>query len=214
MITSRGISIDQQSSYLYTDGLKNFIGREIKLLIKEQSIDNYYDVLRYLISYSIDSRPDINPDQTISYHSWILKFVLESDSFYNLWEASYDGANFVEGVDYSIQVVTEQEKVCKDFFALASFPTFNQMVVISQGIYEGLSVEAVRYPSPNHMTGWWLTTERYDGNIKSLMTVHYYHLAFKRPDLLKYLALPFGFRFFAGKELDIWLDNKVLLTEN
>lgn len=27
------------------------------------------------------------------------------------------------------------------------------------------------------------------------MTVHYYHVAFKRPDILKYLAIPFGYRF-------------------
>ncbi|MBF7074579.1 hypothetical protein ISG33_14330 [Glaciecola sp. MH2013] len=43
------------------------------------------------------------------------------------------------------------------------------MVVISDGIYENNGpVEGVRYPSPEHMSGWWLTTELYNGDIKTL----------------------------------------------
>jgi hypothetical protein len=32
-------------------------------------------------------------------------------------------------------------------------------------------------------------------DIKSLKLVHFYHVAFARPDILKYLAIPFGYRF-------------------
>jgi hypothetical protein len=31
--------------------------------------------------------------------------------------------------------------------------------------------------------------------IKSLKMVHFYHVAFARPDILKYLAISFGYRF-------------------
>ncbi|WP_449386654.1 immunity protein Imm33 domain-containing protein [Chryseobacterium sediminis] len=30
---------------------------------------------------------------------------------------------------------------------------------------------------------------------ESLKMVHFYHVAFARPDILKYLVIPFGYRF-------------------
>ncbi|RTE09650.1 hypothetical protein EJQ19_11225 [Paenibacillus whitsoniae] len=110
-----------------------------------------------------------------------------------------------------MKVVQEQKQECQEYGATAIFPIFNQMIVISKGVYEGLAVDAVRYPSPEHMSGWWLTTELYDNNVESLMTVHYHHLAFIRPELIKYLALPFGYRFnTTGKEQDIWFDENAI----
>jgi len=107
--------------------------------------------------------------------------------------------------------VNEQESACNKYGVSPTFPTFNQNIVISKGVYEGLGIEAVRYPSPNHMSGWWLTTELYDNNVDSLMNVHYYHVAFKRPDILRYLALPNGYRFYINnEENEIWFDKKAL----
>lgn len=214
MTTWKGIKIDQESNYLFTDGLFPLIGREFKLRILESNMNDYVDVLHYLIDYCIKTNPVIKPDQTISYHSWLLKFIITSDLYYTLWEASKNGENFIEGADCSIKVVSEQREMCKRFNVTPSFPTFSQKIVVSDGVYEGLPVEAVRYPSPEHMTGWWLTTEQYDGNTKSLKPVHYFHVAFKRPDLIKYLALPNGYRFFAGIEEDVWFDQKILLSSN
>ncbi|QEC80457.1 hypothetical protein FSB76_10130 [Mucilaginibacter ginsenosidivorax] len=106
-------------------------------------------------------------------------------------------------------VVSEQIKECQDQNSIPIFPLFNQMIVISEGVLEGDFVDAVRYPSPQHMTGWWLTTNLYNNDIKTLKTIHYHHLAFKRPDLIKYLALPFGFRFLSENKM-IWFDEGVL----
>ncbi|NOU68792.1 hypothetical protein GC096_32740 [Paenibacillus sp. LMG 31461] len=91
------------------------------------------------------------------------------------------------------------------------YPLFSQKIAISQGVYEGgYAVNAVRYPSEEYMTSWYLTTDLYDGNVQSLMVVHYYHVAFNRPDLLKYLALPFGFRFYvSATEIEVWYDDNV-----
>lgn len=92
------------------------------------------------------------------------------------------------------------------------FPAPDQLVVISEGVYEGDVVEGVRYPSPEHMSGWWLTTDRYDGNIKSLKNVHFRHIAEMRPDISDFLRLPFGYRFFSG-DGSAWFDQKVADAE-
>lgn len=118
------------------------------------------------------------------------------DNLLNLYEVKKDGEGFDEGADYTINVINEQSFECMKYNVLPSFPTFSQMIIISKGVIDGEQIDAVRYQSPTHMTGWWLTTDYYDGNTSSLKTIHYYHIAFKRPDIVKHLALPFGFRFF------------------
>jgi hypothetical protein len=202
------VSIEQSNDHLNTSGLIQLIDREFKILIKERAIEDYERLLKYLINYVIDCKPSIKNDQTISFHSWLLKFVDTGDSFYEIWEAKNDGQDFVRGADYSLGVIRQQEEECKIHNVSPVFPTFSQNIVISNGVYEGMAIDAVRYPSPNHMTGWWLTTELYDDNLDSLKTVHYFHLAFKRPDLLRYLALPFGYRFLVGNGKDVWFDEK------
>ncbi|KPH15248.1 hypothetical protein AMQ68_00650 [Chryseobacterium sp. ERMR1:04] len=97
--------------------------------------------------------------------------------------------------------------MCAEYGLIPLFPNFSQMIVISKGVYEGKDIEAIRYDSPEHMSGWWLITDDYDDDIKSLMTVHFYHVAFKRPDILKYLALPFGYRFLMeNNEIEVTKD--------
>ncbi|RTE10920.1 hypothetical protein EJQ19_06420 [Paenibacillus whitsoniae] len=110
-----------------------------------------------------------------------------------------------------MKVVQEQKQECQKYESTPKFPIFNQMIVISNIVYEGLAVDAVRYLSPEHMSGWWLTTDLYDDNVESLMTVHYHHVAFIRPELIKYFALPYGYRFnITGKEQDVWFDENAI----
>ncbi|ARU60928.1 hypothetical protein CBW65_07410 [Tumebacillus avium] len=207
----REIDVYFENRYIKTNGLLNCIGRELKVVVGKEEGQDYIEVLKYLVDYILDYNPTIKPDQTIAYYSWILKLNSDDAPFYNLWEADSNGDGYIQGVDYSIQVIREQGEECKKHNVTPSFPTFAQNIVISKGVYEGLAVDAVRYPSPSHMSGWWITTDLYDDNIDSLMNVHYYHLAFKRPDLLKYLALPYGFRFYISeREKDVWFSQDVL----
>lgn len=105
----------------------------------------------------------------------------------------------------------EQKNCCDHFGAEFSPIEESQLVAISKGIYEGVNpVEGVRYPSPDHMSGWWLTTDEYDGNVESIVTVHFSHIVEKRPELALYMALPHGYRFFLGGEEDnVWFDEAV-----
>lgn len=105
----------------------------------------------------------------------------------------------------------KQIDCCEHYGVVPNFVLNEQLIVISSGIYEGtVPVEGVRYPSPPHMSGWWLTTDEYDGNLASLKTVHAHHIIEERPELAIYLALPFGYRFYLGGEQEnVWLDDEV-----
>ncbi|MDO6837835.1 hypothetical protein Q4596_19650 [Pseudoalteromonas carrageenovora] len=110
-----------------------------------------------------------------------------------------------------MSIESVQKECCDHYQAIYSPVEPTQLVTISKGIYEGsIPVEGVRYPSPNHMSGWWLTTDEYDGNISSLVTVHFEHINEKCPELAIYMALPFGYRFNLGGETEhVWFDKEV-----
>lgn len=206
----RGINVYYQDKYYITSGLSRLVGHELKLLKKNKLEQEYLRVLQYLINYILDEKPVIKNSQTISYYSWLIKVIKESSGYFAIFEANNDGSGFDEGADTGISIINEQEYECKKYNETPYFPTFNQKIAISKGVYEGLPVDAVRYPSPGHMTGWWITTDLYNNDINSLMVVHYYHVAFKRPDILRYLALPFGYRLqMSDSEKLIWFDEKV-----
>jgi hypothetical protein len=201
----RKIEITNKDSYVKTFGLKAAIGNEIKVIIKRRSIEEYIRVMKYLIDYVLTTNPLIVPEQTIGYYSWILKFVAGDQGNLILYEADALGEGYIEGVDYSVKVLNEQESECAKFNVSCMFPFFSQNIAISKGVYEGLAIEAV------HMSGWWLTTDLFDDDTNSLMNVHFFHVAFKRPEILRFLALPFGYRFLFSKNIEnIWYDEKVL----
>lgn len=216
-IQYKEVDIEVSESYLSTKGLTNFIGKEIRINLGSHQQEDYVEVMRYMIDYIIGSHPTILENQTIGYYSWLLKFKINEQNQFDLYEVNADGSDFNRGCDLAITVIRSQSALCSKYGLIPMFPDFNQMVVISDGVYEGKDLEAIRYESPEHMSGWWLITDEYDNNIESLMTVHFHYVAFNRPDILKYLALPFDYRFLIDngrveisqdEEEDPWLINK------
>lgn len=103
-----------------------------------------------------------------------------------------------------------QKACCEHYNAEFTPPEQNQLVAISEGVLEGShEIEGVRYPSPDHMSGWWLTTDLYNGDVNSLKTVHFSHVAEARPEIAQYMALPFGYRFVLGGQNEhVWFDRE------
>ncbi|WP_336703639.1 immunity protein Imm33 domain-containing protein [Chryseobacterium indologenes] len=191
----KDVSIRADRKNLFTDGLSVIIGKEVKLHKGSQNNADYLEVIKYLIDYCVDSKPIISENQNIGYYSWLLQFRLDEENYYDLYEANSDGSDFNKGCDTAISVVREQSEVCWQQNLIPLFPNFNQSVVISDEVYEGKDIEGIRYDSPQDESGWYLITDDYNDDIKSLKMVHFYHVAFARPDILQYLAIPFGYRF-------------------
>lgn len=105
----------------------------------------------------------------------------------------------------------KQEACCAHYSAGFLPPDAMQLVVISDGVLLGEhEVEGVRYPSPDHMSGWWLTTSLYSGNLESLKTVHFKHIAEALPNIAQYMGLPHGYRFVLGGQSEhVWFDSEV-----
>lgn len=97
------VTINIDTNHLFTRGLTPFSNHEIKLLIQDRAIEEYLSVVKYLIDYILSQKVKIIEEQTVAYHSWMLKFITGSDSYLHLWEVQSDGSGFAEGADVAIQ---------------------------------------------------------------------------------------------------------------
>ncbi len=165
--------------------------------------------LHYVLSYMTDHNARIQPGETLAYGYWLTKFELGDDRFLHAWEYNAEATDFVPALTLTLTYWRDQHEICERFGAHFLPPRPDQLAVISEGVLEGDPLQGVRYPSPDHMSGWWLTTDRYNGDIKSLRREHLYHVTAARPDLARYVALPYGFRFDLAHEEDIWFDKDV-----
>lgn len=151
------------------------------------------------------------PGQALRHGYWTVKFVPHNEEL-EIWEHSPDTTEFIPGVTWASYFWKSQVDVCAA--ARASFvpPSPDQLVAVTEGVLEGVvPVEGVRYPSPSHMSGWWLSTDLYNGEVSTIKTVHLYHLTARIPQLAAFLALPNGYRFRVdGAEYDVWFDDQAL----
>jgi hypothetical protein len=165
--------------------------------------------LCYVTEYLRASDAVIRPAETLRYGYWLTKFV-EADDSLEAWEYNADATEFVPGVTLAATYWRDQHRTCGRLQAEFQPPRPDSLVVISEGVLEGdRDVQGIRYPSPEHMSGWWLTTSRFDGNPKSLKTTHAYHVTAARPELAHLIALPYRYRFDLSQAEDVWFDKEV-----
>jgi len=165
--------------------------------------------LRYVFDHATKCGARVLPRETMRYGYWITKFEHVGDDVLETWEYNSTATEFISGASLTLRFWKDQHALCNRFGADFEPPALDQLSVVSQGVFEGLPVQGVRYSSPDHMSGWWITTDQYDGNINSLKHEHTYHVTAVRPDLAKYLALPPGFRFDTSQGEDVWSDEQV-----
>lgn len=181
-----------------TEGRSNGAGlRDCCVRVDEASlVSDCYPFLETVLAYMEAGRA-IAPGETMGYGYWITKAVADGEHRLDFWERCPDKGIFIPGISNTLRYWREQHRVCTAACAPFAPPNPGQLVVISDGVYEGDAVQGIRYPSPSHMSGWWITTDRYDGNVSSLRTEHIHHVSSKRPDLAQFLGLDYGYRFYS-----------------
>jgi hypothetical protein len=191
-----------------TTGVASNFSYEFRVKVNHSSlIEEAKDFLEYVISYLYRENKKINPGETLAYGYWLTKFEQVSEKILEVFEYNDNATSFVEGASRALTYWRDQNAVCRKYNVAFSPPQADRKVAISEGVYGTDFLEGVRYPSPEHMSGWWLTTDRYNGDIKTLKVVHLYHVTSARPEIAKYLALPAGWYF--RSDGDVWFDSKI-----
>lgn len=205
-----GVKILTEDGRAWTTGLGRRGSREVAAKVEDRSLIGEADaLLRHIADYVTRDAVTLEPEETMAYGYWLIRFREDGRGGLELWEYNDEANTFVPGTDLTLTYWRDQHRVCAEQEAEFAPPRPDRLAVLSAGVLEGDSVQGVRYPSPEEMSGWWITTDRYDGDLASLRREHLYHLTAARPDLARYIALPYGFRFDTANGEDVWFDQAV-----
>jgi hypothetical protein len=151
----------------------------------------------------------------VTYGFWPLRFVSSGSGRLDVHEMGPGAETFISGVDRAAGYWLAQHEACA--FAKAQFspPSPFQLAAVDPGILSGGPARGERYPSPEHMSGWYLLQSAGERpEVASLRILHLHHVVLERPDLAAFLALPPGHRFRQPSEPSqptrIWFDAKLI----
>lgn len=198
-------TVEVQDTLVFSVGLD---GSDVELRVPELSwIDDGRTLLGTLVDYVESTGRTLLAGETFGYGYWLIRFDSAASGRLSISEYAADASRFISGADLTLRYWREQHQVCERLGAPFSTPRADQLIAISAGVYEGDSVQGVRYHAPDHMSGWYVTTNRFDGDMSTLVIDHLYHLTAMRPDLARFVALPPGYRFDTSNgEDDVWFD--------
>jgi hypothetical protein len=180
-----------------TKGLISELGYEISATVDDIALANECRDFVIFVAKYVSKGNKVKPEETLAYGYWLTKARYEISGRLSFWECAPDAREYVAGVSNTLRYWREQHQVCDAIGSVFSPPNAEQLITVSEGVFEGDDVQGVRYRSPSHMSGWWITTDRYNGALSSLKNVHAYHLTASRPDLTRFLALAVGYRFYS-----------------
>lgn len=193
---------------LYTQGLCEYGFSEVMLRLNDGDESKSGEkVLRVIGDYMVQTSVSIRPGEKIAYGSWTLLLEGGDDNTLQVTEYNHDTDGYIGGASFAMSLWDAQEEMTASNGAQCMRPSALQLVVISDGVIDGEPVQGVRYHSPDHMSGWWLTSAKYSGDHRTLRKEHCIHLIASRKDLGAYLALPNGYRFDSGSGR-VWYDEE------
>lgn len=200
--------IEEGATSCRTSGLEATLRAEIRVTFESAALMEVAREFLFRVGDHVCEGNKIESGETMSHGFWVVRFCAE-DGILNTYELDDEWQDSVPGATRTLTYWRDQKATCEAVGFDFNPPLANTKAAISVGVIEGDPIEAVRYPAPPHMSGWYLTTARYDGNAESLKVVHLYHVTGARPDLLKYLALPPGAYFDFSKSQEIGFSQDV-----
>ena len=110
------------------------------------------------------------------------------------------------------QVEELQRSFCKQLNHPYVAAPANLKVGLAMQTQGRLPINGLRHPPEGDTTGWYLWSgEEFPSADDSFSAVHSLHLIQLRPEVLKFLGLPPGFRFLtSGDYIDVWYDPTLL----
>jgi len=210
MLINNTIAIETENGIASTKGLQGLGYSEFEVPIAGNRFKSeVIDLLEYLANYVLENQVHIKSGETIPYGYWLLKLKDKGSGVLEVWEYNDEATEFIVGANLTLKYFSEQSGICKKYKSIFSPPRPDKKVAISDGVLEGDAVEGVRYHAPNHMSGWYITTDKYNGDFKTLEVINAYQLTSVRPDLAAFLALTQGFRFCKDKySSSAWFDKE------
>lgn len=198
-----------------THGLTNHGLPELEVSVKDASL--LPDAQRFLSNMGEALQQGtihLHPGETVQCGYWLVKFDAKSPGLLSASEPNAENTEFVPGADLALSYRRDQKRVCREHGASLDPPTPLCLIACSDGVLEGRSpIGGTRYRYTGKMSGWFLSTDLYDGTNNTVKLHHAYHVTAARPELAKYLALPPGYRFDHGATAHVRFDPELAAEE-
>src|SRR5437667_11039406 len=107
----------------------------------------------------------------------------------------------------------EQLEICRKYGVEYQHVDLGLKLGVSDSLFSGiLPFNGLRHPQVDDSSGWYLRAgKEIDEAEDFFKPLHLYHLLERCPGLVKYLALPAGWRFLVARDYeDVWFDPKLL----
>jgi hypothetical protein len=211
MMEPKRLQVVAEGLHVMTRGLLESGHPELRARVADLALLQEAEAfLRFVGAYVLQNGLIIRSGETVRYGYWVTRFEATTDELLDAFEFAGDSAEgWVPGVNNAVTYWRDQHTMCSRLGAEFAAPLAYDFVMISPGVMEGDPVQGVRYPSAQPESGWWISTDRYNGDVSTMAPHHLYHLTGRRPDLAPFLALPFGYRFDLEKFEDVWFDESV-----
>lgn len=105
-----------------------------------------------------------------------------------------------------------QKEVCKKYGVIYSPPSLEMKVGLSLNL-TGIvyPINGLRHPIKDETTGWYIWAGEFSDDPNFFLPIHVKHLVEMCPHVIKYLALPPGWRFLVADQYeDVWEDRDQL----
>jgi hypothetical protein len=204
------IDHDETASRVTTNGLAEINTYEISIAVQcEDRLASACLLARELVKYIETSGAVIQPEQTLTWASWLVKFVLERDCLC-VYEADVENGSFLPGADKVIVRWDAQSQCCTRVGAAYDPPSFSDFFVVAPGVLKGEPINGVRYPYVKPNSGWWFFCPSYPGDLSVMRRVHLYDVYAVNESAAAYVGLPSGYCFDSQRD-DIWFDDAISL---
>lgn len=110
-------------------------------------------------------------------------------------------------------IVQEQIEVCRGYGVEYQPLDFGLKLGVSENFFSGvLPLNGLRHPQDYPTCGWYLwASEQFSEADDFFQSLHVFHLVERCPKIIKYLALPVGWRFLIANDYeDVWFDENLL----
>ncbi len=203
------VVIHSNANEFYTSGLKSYINKELKVEKRDLTPEQINPILRYIIEFIQEDELDIRHGDRLSCFSWSIRLGEEGD-YYEIFEVYPEKEGYVPGLRRTYEIYTEQMSVCNQLGATPEFPIFDQLVTISVNVKNGYVTHLFRWNKEEPDSGWVAMTENTDPDQVSFENMTLGQLMTIRPELVKFLALPPGYKVISeGDDAKIAFDEQM-----
>lgn len=184
-----------EGTTIETRGLRDLVGRELRAAVVDDRAVSDAQALMVLAAEELLSRPSPSGVWWSSAGFRRIRWSPAEDWFHG---EEGDGERTRPTIQRAAADWGAQHWVCTRYEASFAPISEDSLVAIAPSALQRVDTEGSRYEMTGDNSGWIIIDESFTGSARDLPIEHAAHVADRRPNPVRYFALPVGWRFFAA----------------